>query len=426
MSSAELTLHNITSRRTLYLVFATLTLLVLGLIYAWSIFAGPIGSAFTDYQPYLPQVFQISMFSFCLSALVGAQIVKRQSAKLSIIIAAVLMAVGFICTARFTGEGIWALFLFYGVFTGSGCGIAYNAIISLVNPWFPDRIGLASGIMMMGFGISSLVFGSLATVLFGLVEWTTVFLIIAATAFVVLLLLALIVRPAPGDIGARLGVTATAAGVGESPTQQRFLMKTKVFWVFWIWGILIVAAGLTLIGTSKQGAEALALDESVFVGFSAILVGLVSTMNGLSRIFNGALFDKIGLVPVMMLSSVVCFFCALGLSVSLALGIGPLYIASAILIALPYGSAPVLSAAFARQRYGAKNFASNLSIITCCIAIAAALNIVLVTVLGSPAGDNGPLIYGILAGLVVLSFVGTLVFRGLYKNDLATIKEELA
>ncbi|MCL2750721.1 MAG: hypothetical protein FWE96_06965, partial [Coriobacteriia bacterium] len=197
-------------------------------------------------------------------------------------------------------------------------------------------------------------------------------------------------------------------------------------WVFWIWGILIVAAGLTLIGTSKQGAEALALDESVFVGFSAILVGLVSTMNGLSRIFNGALFDKIGLVPVMMLSSVVCFFCALGLSVSLALGIGPLYIASAILIALPYGSAPVLSAAFARQRYGAKNFASNLSIITCCIAIAAALNIVLVTVLGSPAGDNGPLIYGILAGLVVLSFVGTLVFRGLYKNDLATIKEELA
>ncbi|MCL2751105.1 MAG: MFS transporter, partial [Coriobacteriia bacterium] len=324
MSSAELTLHNITSRRTLYLVFATLTLLVLGLIYAWSIFAGPIGSAFTDYQPYLPQVFQISMFSFCLSALVGAQIVKRQSAKLSIIIAAVLMAVGFICTARFTGEGIWALFLFYGVFTGSGCGIAYNAIISLVNPWFPDRIGLASGIMMMGFGISSLVFGSLATVLFGLVEWTTVFLIIAATAFVVLLLLALIVRPAPGDIGARLGVTATAAGVGESPTQQRFLMKTKVFWVFWIWAILIVAAGLTLIGTSKQGAEALALDESVFVGFSAILVGLVSTMNGLSRFFNGALFDKIGLVPVMMLSSVVCFFCALGLAVSLALGIGPL------------------------------------------------------------------------------------------------------
>ena len=425
MSTTELTLEQIKSKRILYLVFATLTLLVLGLIYAWSIFAAPIGKTFTDYGPMLPQVFQVSMFAFCLSALVGAQIVKRISAKAAIILAAVLMAVGFTCTSLFAGIGIWALFLFYGIFAGSGCGIAYNAIISLVNPWFPDRIGLASGIMMMGFGISSLVFGSLANALFGVMDWTIVFMMIATMAFAIMLLLAFIVKPAPKDIGAKLGVNPAAAGVGQSPTQQTFILKTKAFWVFWVWATFIVACGLTLIGTSAQGAATLGLDDAYFAGFGALLVGLVSTMNGISRIFNGALFDKIGLVPVMMVSCLVCFLCTLGLSFSLGMGIGLLYVVSAIFIALPYGSAPVLSAGFIRQRYGASSFAINLGIINLCIAIAATINIVIGTFLGSPAGENGPVIYALLAGMTIVAFLGTLVFSRIYKADLAAIAKEL-
>jgi len=280
---------------------------------------------------------------------------------------------------------------------------------------------------MMGFGISALVFGTLANALFSSMEWTTVFILIAAVAFVVMILLAFIIKPAPKDIGALLGVPPIAAGIGESSTQQMFPLKSKAFWFFWVWAILIVAAGLTLIGTSAQGA---AFAETGVVGnkvaYGALLVGLVSTMNGISRIVNGALFDKIGLVPVMLFSCVVCFLCAVGLSFSLANGIVPLYIVAAILIALPYGSAPVLSASFMRQRYGAKNFATNLGIVNLCIAIAATLNIVIGFFLGSAAAENGPIIYGIMGGLIGISFVGALLFSRQYKADLATIKEELS
>jgi len=426
MNATELSSENINSKRVLYLVFATLTLLVLGLIYAWSIFAGPIGGAFENYTPYLSQVFQVSMFAFCLSALIGSQIVKRFSAKAAIILAAILLSAGFTCTAFFAGMGFWALILFYSIFAGSGVGIAYNAIISLVNPWFPDRIGLASGIMMMGFGISALVFGSLAGVLFGMMDWSRVFLVIAAGAFVIMILMAFIVKPAPKDIGARLGVPPIAAGVGESPTQQTFILKTKAFWMFWVWGILIVACGLTLIGTSAQGAAFVETGTTGnAVAYGALLVGLVSTMNGISRIVNGALFDKIGLVPVMLFSCVVCFLCTLGLSLSMSMSIVPLYIVAAILIALPYGSAPVLSAGFIRQRYGAGNFAQNLGIINLLIAIAATLNIIIGAILGPAASANGPIIYGILAGLTLIAFIGTLVFSRQYKADVATIKAEL-
>lgn len=425
MSSAELTLGQIKSKRILYLVFATVTLLILGLIYAWSIFAVPIGKTFVEYQPVLPQVFQVSMFAFCLSALVGAQVIKRFSAKAAITLAAVLMAVGFVTTALTASMGVWTLFVFYGIFAGSGCGIAYNAIISLVNPWFPDKIGLCSGILMMGFGVSSLVFGSLANAMFGIMDWTSVFFIIAIAAFVVMLCLAFVVKPAPKDIGVKLGLHDASAEVKVSPTQQQFILKTKVFWLYFVWAVFLVACGLALIGTAAQGADILLLDEKIFLGFGALLVGLVSTMNGLGRIINGALFDKIGLLPVMLFSSLVAVLCMVGLSVSLSMVIGPLYIVAAILVALPYGSVPVMASAFSRQRYGATNFAMNLGIANCAIAAAALLNIIISAVLGSPAGVNGPVIYGILAVCAGVAFGVAFVFGKAYKTDLATIAREL-
>ncbi len=425
MGTAEWTCEQIKSRRILYLACATLTLLVLGLIYAWSIFAVPIGATFTDYGPLLPQVFQVSMFAFCLSALVGAQVVKKYSAKASIILAALLLAVGFVLTALFAGVSIWMLYFFYGILAGSGVGIAYNAIISLVNPWFPDRIGLSSGVMMMGFGISSLVFGSLAHALFGIMDWTIVFMLIAMVAFTIMLILAFLVKPAPKDIGARLGLESAVSVTKTSATQAQFILKSKTFWLFFTWCTFIVVCGLALIGTSAQGAKVLGLDETIFAGFGALLVGLVSTMNGLSRILNGALFDKVGLVPVMLLSAVLAILCMVGLSLSLGMAIGPLYIVAAILVAMPYGSAPVMSSAFARQRFGSQNFAMNLGITNCSIAAAATLNIIISAFLGSPAGDNGPLIYGILAVLAAGAFLIAFVFNKVYKKDLTTISQEL-
>ncbi|MCL2807267.1 MAG: MFS transporter [Coriobacteriia bacterium] len=426
MSSAELTSKMIKRKRMLNLVFATATLLVLGLIYAWSIFAVPIGKTFGSYGPYLSQVFQVSMFSFCFAALLGAQIIKKFSAKASIVVAAVLLAIGFSLTALFAGLSIWALFIFYGILVGSGCGIGFNAIITLVNTWFPDRVGFSSGVMMMGFGISSLVFGSLANVLFGILDWGIVFMLIAMLTFTVMFILAFVVKPAPEDIGSRLGVERASAQTKTSFTQQKFILKTRVFWVFSIWSVFVVASGLALIGTAAQGAAVLELDEKIFVGFGALMVGLVASMNGLSRIVSGVSFDKVGLLPVMLAACVLCFLCMVGLSLSLAFKIGPLYIVAGILVALAYGSVPVMGASFSRQRFGSQNFAMNLGIFSCCIAVAATINIIITAFLGSPAGDNGSLIYGILAFFTAVAFVGTLVFGKLYKADLASIDEELS
>jgi OFA family oxalate/formate antiporter-like MFS transporter len=409
-------------RRILYLVFATATLLVLGLIYAWSIFAAPIGRSFPAYQPaQLTQVFQVSMFAFCVSALFGAQLIKKTSARLTIIVAAILLGGGFVLTAFGAGLGIWALFLFYGVLAASGCGIAYNAIISLVNPWFPDKTGLCSGVMMMGFGVSSLVFGNLANLMFGVVAWSIVFVAIAIVGAVIMVAFALTVRPAPGDIALKLGMKGAAAAGRESSTKNQSILSSKVFWLYCIWATFIIACGLTLIGTAKQGAEVIGIDA----GFAALLVGLVSTMNGLARVINGTLFDRFGLVPVMLISAATAVLAMAALAFSLFGTLPILYIIAAILVASPYGSVPVMASAYARQRYKTSDFAKNLGIANCNIASAAIINIVITAVLGSPAGENGPIIYAILAVLAAVAFLSVFAFRKVYQSDLDTIAEEM-
>jgi OFA family oxalate/formate antiporter-like MFS transporter len=419
----------------LYLAFATLTLLILGLIYAWSIFATPIGAQFEAYKPLLGRVFQVSMFAFCVSALGGAQICKRFSFLASLVIAALLVGVGFVLTALLAPLGIWVLFVCYGVLAASGVGIAYNAIISLVNPWFPDRVGLCSGVMMMGFGISSLIFGSLANLLIGsLGSWQLVFYLVAGVAIVITVIMAIVVKPAPPDLAARLAggsvaQTQTAPTV-ESPTRNQNILKTKAFWMYFIWSIALVACGLMLIGSARQGAEALGIG-TISPGLPVLLVGLVSTMNGLSRIINGSLFDRFGLIPVMIFCAVLELVAMIALAFSFGAKLPLIYLVAAILVAFPYGGVPVMSSAFARQRFRSDNFAMNLGINNLCIACAALINIIIDSIIGpvtiaGAAAPSAPVTYGILAALAVVALVFAWLFGRTYKADLKQIASETA
>jgi len=425
MNNSTLATSSIQGRRVPYLVFATIALLILGLIYAWSIFARPIGASFPEYGPLLPQVFQVSMFAFCLSAIPGSQIFGKVSPRAAIIVAAVLLGIGFFATSFLASWGIWVLFVFYGLFAGSGVGIGYNAIISLVNPWFPDKTGLCSGVMMMGFGISSLVFGSMANAAFAIVDWTIVFIIVAVVGVVLLLAVAFVIKPAPRDFAAQLGLRGAVAATKESPTQGENIFKTKGFWLFSTWLSIVVACCLALIGSSAQGAAVFGYDAN----FGALLVGLVATMNGISRIANGAIFDKFGILVVMRVNAFVTTLCMLGLAVSYSLagqGVSPvLYVIAAILVAYPYGSAPVMAAAFVRQRFGQASFAKNLGIVGCNIAVGSVINMVIGAVFGAPFAGNGVTIFGILTGLGIVAFIAAFAFGGTHNSDLAKISTEL-
>jgi len=176
------------SRRWTYLAVGIVGMLFAGVLYAWSILKSPLAAEFGWGTSQLALNFTLAMSFFCIGGLVGAQLAKRAGHRVALAAAGVLSALGFGLTATLSGSSVAMLYLTYGVLAGLGIGIAYNVLISTVSAWFPDKKGLCSGCLMMGFGASALVLGNLASALFNIaaIGWRTTYVILGIALGVVL------------------------------------------------------------------------------------------------------------------------------------------------------------------------------------------------------------------------------------------------
>jgi OFA family oxalate/formate antiporter-like MFS transporter len=152
------------------LCIGSLLLLLLGLIYAWSIFRPPLGEMFeawTDTE--LSVTFTISMSFFCLGGFFSGLLLQRMRARGVLLLAAAMLLIGFggasALDAGDAAKSLTMLYIFYGVACGTGAGLGYNSIISSVVGWFPDRPGMASGVLLMGFGMGGMLLGGVVSVL---------------------------------------------------------------------------------------------------------------------------------------------------------------------------------------------------------------------------------------------------------------------
>ena len=126
--------------RWIYVAVGCVVLLFSGLVYAWSVLSGPIAAEFPRWTTaQLSLTFTIVMSFFWISAL--------------------LFLAGFLLTAGM--RSLPMLYVGFGVVCGLASGFSYNAVLGTVGAWFPDKQGLVSGILLMGFGLSSYLIGKL-------------------------------------------------------------------------------------------------------------------------------------------------------------------------------------------------------------------------------------------------------------------------
>ena len=151
------------SVRWLYLVVGVVAMLFAGVLYAWSILKSPLASEFGWGASSLALNFTLAMSTFCIGGLLGARLSKQFGHRIALLSSGILSALGFILTAALPGTSVAMLYVTYGVLAGLGIGIAYNVVIGTVSAWFPDKKGLCSGCLMMGFGASALLLGILST-----------------------------------------------------------------------------------------------------------------------------------------------------------------------------------------------------------------------------------------------------------------------
>ena len=387
-------------RRYIYLFASALSFLVLGLVYAWSLFATPLAEIYGWEMSAVKVTFTICMMAFCVGGLMGVRVLRRLGVRSAVLLAAALLVCGFAGTALLASNGIWALYICYGVLIGCGTGLGYNVVIATVTLWFPDRTGFASGVMFMGFGLGSLTLGTLARNIIATAGIPVALSVVAATACIVFVFLACFLKRAPENIGELLGVEKKAEAVEDEEAGQRKIFCDPAFYAYYLWAIIILGAGLVMIGTSMQGALELGVDAS----FAATLVGIIPIVNGLSGLSMGVIYDKMGLRFSMILVAAVSFVSCTMLALSFGLGLGGLYVVGCLVLVTSYGSVAPLATGFARERYGAKRFPYHLAIVNTDIAGGSAFQ----QAVSSACAGASPAIYAAMSvfGAVALATSG--------------------
>ncbi len=350
--------HKKLSVRWTYMIIGVIAMLFAGVLYAWSILKSPLANEFGWSTSELALSFTLAMTFFCIGGLLGARISNKKGHRTALFISGILSAMGFILTAFLNNTSVSVLYLTYGVLAGLGIGISYNVVIATVSAWFPDKKGLCSGCLMMGFGASALVLGNLADSMFkSTLGWRITYIILGVSIFFVITLSGFLMKK-PENI--KLPVPESKKKITEENnkdyTTLEMLLKPS-FWMAFICISFLAAVGSSVISFAKDLALSVNAPETLAVS----LVGVLSVCNGLGRIITGAVFDAIGRRKTMLCANILTICAAFVTLISVAFSNLTLCIIGLCLTGMSYGSCPTITAAFTSSFFGMKHFPDNMA-----------------------------------------------------------------
>ena len=365
---------NISRIRWFYLAVGVFTMLFSGILYAWSILKMPFKAEFQWTDSSLALNFTLTMCFFCLGAFLGSLIAKKIGHKLTLIIAGLLVGVGFALTGLLTANNQYMLYIAYALLAGAGIGISYNVTVSTVTGWFPDRKGLCSGCLMMGFGFSTLILGNLISLMFenASIGWSKTFIILGAVIGAVQILAGLILKKPSQD--AVLPTPKPSKIAKAEVFEVRDFTTVEMLKSFTFWRAFVCVAFITAVGNSVISfARDLMISVDAVPSLATTLVGVLSVCNGFGRVLTGVFFDAVGRRTTMIASNVLTIVAAGVTLIAVMLHSLPLCIIGLCLTGLSYGSCPTVCSAFTSGFYGQKHFSVNYSLVNSNLILAASI-----------------------------------------------------
>ncbi len=278
--------------RWLLLPLGIVAHLCMGTVYSWSVFRQPLEQALGlgATESMLP--YTAALLCFALLMPVGGQLLPRLGPRRLMLLGGGVMALGYLVASR--SQSIGQLVVGYGVIVGSGVGLAYGVPLAVAARWFPERQGLAMGLVVLGFGLSPLITAPLAYRLIasqGLAA-TLQLLGLAFLALMVAVALAMVLPP-PGwqpPPNPQRQLPAIIVARAPQPATTAALLRSRSFCGLWLCYSLGALLGLSAIGISSPvGLEVIAIDPAL----AASCISLFAVFNGVSRPLFGWFSDRL-------------------------------------------------------------------------------------------------------------------------------------
>jgi len=267
--------------------------------YVWTLFTKPISAKLGVSLAELQVTFSILIvLQTFLSPLQGF-LADRFGPRRLLAVGAAFTGASWILAAQ--AQSLLGLYLTYGVLGGIGTGIVYIGVIGLMVKWFPDKRGLATGLVAAGYGMGAMlttfpISGSL--VVSGYERTLVVYgWIIGAVG----LLAALALKRPPEVADAS---SAMRQGTAVRDVVPGSMLRTPIFWLMFAMMTMMSTSGLMVISQMAAFARDFGITQTTVWGFAALPLALTldRLTNGLTRPFFGWLSDRIGREHTMFIA----------------------------------------------------------------------------------------------------------------------------
>ena len=295
-----------------------------GTAYSWSLFARPLMALYGWTSLQTSMAFGLLVFFVGMGALLGGNLHDRFGAHRVSMLGVGLWGTGnLLCGLGIETFGLPWLYLTYGAIAGTGCGIIYVSPGACVTRWFPEKRGLANGLILLGFGLGSFAFngavaadagfssaanaantvvahrnalvrGAAGGVPAALSESVAkhavseVFVVAGIVFLIVGFACAFVLHEAPPGYA---GAGTAAARPAERDFTPREMVRTRAFYLVWGFFFIDAFAALALLGNAVP-----IYSELTGAGATAatVVYGTLSLLNGAGRLAWAWISDFIG------------------------------------------------------------------------------------------------------------------------------------
>ena len=401
-----------------FIAFAgVLVHLFLGTVYAWSYFQSPIVEYTGWSHTQTTWAFSLSIFMLGISAAWGGINLPKYGPRKLAIIGGFLYALGYLISGvALHYQSLALLYLGFGFIGGTGLGLAYVTPVATVSTWFTKHQGLATGMVIMGFGFGALVMSKILAPFFMSIshsDLSKTFMYIGALLLLLLPSFAWFLKPYASEN------SVEKTNNTSNPIKHIF---AKPFMMLWCIFLINITAGMVFIAFQSPLLQDLLLKRlpSTDLSPSELSISLAAsgaTLIAVSSIFNGAgrftwatLSDKIGRIitfRILLLTQTLVF-------VALIFVQNPIVFSILVcIILLCYGGGFGLMPSLIKDTYGTKLMAAMYGSILTAWSIGGILGPQLVAYMKDNHAENaGFLVYLLSGGMLLVGF--GLSF--LYKN----------
>lgn len=375
----------------------------IGSNYAWSVFQKPLIDLFQWTTSAASLVFTIS------SGVVPVAMIVAGNLQDTIGPRRVLFAGGLLFGAGVIGAGFTTslneLYWTYGILGGIGIGTIYACTVANTVKLFPDRRGLASGLVAAGFGSGAALFAPLSAALIRSFGVLTAFKILGVGHLAVVPFLALFVKAAPTGY-VPPGWTSPAKSKNPSTAADknwRQMLGSPRFYVLWCLYAIGTVSGLMIIAhASPFGQEIIKLTPQT----AATTVSVLALANTSGRIFWGWVSDRLG-----RFNTVVVMFVLLGIAMSALSAISGMtaFVAVLIVVGLCFGGFMGIFPSITADTFGPRYLGMNYGVMFTAFGVAAFVGPRLAATVKEARNGDYTYAFLIAAALSLLGIVLTMI-----------------